>query len=90
LECGRLHRKQRDDLEQVVLNHVPQAASGLVEGTATLDTELLGHGDLHAGDVVPIPDRFEEGVGETEVEEVHDLLFAEEVIDAEDRVLRER
>src|SRR6185312_9022040 len=87
---GRLHREQRDDLEQVVLHHVPQAASGLVEGTAPLHPELLGQGDLDAGDVVPVPDRLEEGVGETEVKEVHDLLPAEKVVDTEDRGLRER
>jgi len=82
----------------VVFHHVPQAASGLVEGTATLHPELLGQGDLDAGDVVPVPDRFEEGVGETEVEEVHDLLSAEKVVDSlpkkvvdtEDRGLWER
>jgi hypothetical protein len=50
---------------------------------------LLGQRDLDAGDVVPVPDPLEEGVGETEVEEVHDLLPAEEMVDAEDRGLRE-
>jgi hypothetical protein len=74
----------------VVLDHVAQAPGGFVEGTSSLHPELLGQGDLDAGDVVPVPDRFEERVGETEVQEVHAFLFAEEVIDAEDRRFRER
>ncbi len=85
----RLHRQQRDDLEQVVLHHVAQAARAFVERAAALDAELLGQRDLHAGDVVAVPDRLEKGVGEAEVQDVHDRLLAQEVIDAEDRVLGE-
>jgi hypothetical protein len=32
-----LHREQRNDLEEVVRDHVAQAAGGLVEPAATLD-----------------------------------------------------
>src|SRR5665811_2386926 len=51
--------------------------------------EQFGDGGLDAGDVVAVPDRFQERVREPEVQQVHDLFLAEEVIDAEDRVLRE-
>jgi hypothetical protein len=54
-----------------------------------LDTEALGHGDLHALHVVPVPDRLEEGVVEPEQQQVLHRLLAEIVVDAEDRRLLE-
>ncbi len=86
---GRLHGEQRDDLEQVVLDYVAQAAGALVKGTAAVDAEILRQRHLDARDIVAVPDRFEERIGETEVEDVHDRLLAEEVIDAEDRIFGE-
>ncbi len=85
----RFHGEQGDDLKKVVLDHVAQAAGGLVERAAPLDAEVLGQRDLNAGHVVAVPDRLQEGVGKAEVEEVHDLLLAEEVVDAVDRILSE-
>ena len=73
----------------VVLDYVPQAAGALVEGTAAVDAEILRQRHLDARDIAAVPDRFEERIGETEVEDVHDRLLAEEVIDAEDRIVRE-
>ncbi|OIQ67084.1 hypothetical protein GALL_513420 [mine drainage metagenome] len=84
---GGFHRQQCNDLEQVVLHDIAQAAGAFIEGATTLDAEPLGQRDLHAGDVVAIPDRFEKGVGEAEVQEVHDCLLAQKVVDAEDRVI---
>src|ERR1700721_4054758 len=72
----------------VVLNHIAQTAGCLVKSASRANAELFTERDLDAGDVVAVPDRFEEGVGKTEVEDVHDRFFAEEVINAEDRVLR--
>ncbi len=86
----RLHRQQHHHLKEVVLHHVADRADLLVEGAAALHAEALGHGDLHAVDVVAVPDRLEEGVGEAEVDEVLHRLLAEEVVDAEHRGLRER
>jgi len=86
---GWLHREECDDLEEVVLDDVAEAACGFVEGAAVFDAEGLGEGDLDGGDVVAVPDGFEEGVGEAEVEDVHDRFLAEEVIDAEDGVFGE-
>src|SRR5581483_1619166 len=82
----RFHREERDDLEQVVLNHIAQTAGGLVEGAAAVHTEVFGERDLDARDIQAIPDRFEKRVGESEIEDVDDRLSSEEVIDAEDRV----
>ena len=78
---GRLHGKQRDDLEQVVLDHVADRADVVVEPPPALDTEGLSHGDLDPANVVPIPHGFEHGVGETEDHEVLDRFLAEEVVD---------
>ncbi len=85
----RFHGQERDNLEQVVLNHVAQAPRGLVEGAPPVHAELLGKGDLDTGDVVAIPDRFQERIGKAEVEDVHDRLLPQEMIDPEDRVLGE-
>src|SRR5262249_22710522 len=77
------------DLEQVVLDDVADRPGVVVELSAPLDAELLGHGDLHRVDVVAIPDRLEERVGEAEEEQVLDRVLAEVVVDAEDGFLGE-
>ena len=77
------------DLQQVILDHVANGAGFFVEGTAALNAEVFGHRDLHALDVLAIPDRLEDGVGEAEVEQVLHGRFAEIVVDAEDRRLVE-
>ena len=86
---GRLHRQQRDDLQQVVLEHVADRPDALVEAAPPLDADRLGHRDLHAAHVVPVPDRLEQHVREPEHEEVLDRLLAEVVVDAEDALLGE-
>ena len=68
----------------MVLHHVANGADLFVELTATLHAKVLGHRDLHARDMVPIPDRFEKGVGKPEIEQVLDRLLAQVMIDAED------
>src|SRR5207247_9427888 len=80
---GRFHGQERDNLEQVVLNHVAQAPRGLVKSAPAVYAELLGEGDLDAGDVVTIPDRFQERIGEAEVEDVPDRLPHQEMTDTE-------
>ena len=62
----RLHRQEAHHLQEVVLDDVADGARLLVELAAPLHTERLGHRDLHALDVVLVPDRLEEGVGEPE------------------------
>ena len=51
--------------------------------------ERLGHVDLDVVDVLAVPDRLEEAVGEAQGEDVLRRLLAEEVVDAEDLVLVE-
>ena len=70
-------------------HHVLEGAGGLVELDPVVDAERLGHVDLHVVDVVPVPDRLEEAVGEAEGQDVLRRLLAEEVVDAEDLILVE-
>ena len=85
----RLHGQQQQHVEQMVLDDVADGADLVVELAAALDAEILGHGDLHALDVIAVPDRLEEGVGEAEIEQVLDRFLAEIVVDAEDRLFVE-
>ena len=85
----RLHGKQCDHLEEMILDHVAQTAGRFVKGSAAFHSEILGQGYLDAGHIIAIPDRFQERIGEAEIEDIHDRLFSEEVIDAKDRVFRE-
>ena len=85
----RLHRHQRQHLEQVVLEDVAQRADRVVEPAPPLDAEVLAHRQLHVGDVLAVPDRLEDGVGEAQVGDVHHRLLAEEVVDPQDLVFVE-
>ena len=65
-------------------DHVAKGAGLLVELRPALDRDRLGHVDLHVADVLAVPDRFEQPVGETDREDVVDGLLAEEVVDPKD------
>ena len=84
-----LHGGEGEHLEQVGDHHVPVGAGGFVEARALLEAQRLRDVDLHVVDVVPVPDRLEEPVGEAEGEDVLRRLLAEEVVDAEDLLLVE-
>ena len=79
-----LHRDQRQQLEQVVLEDVAAGAGLLVERAAALDAQVLGHGDLDVVDVAPVPERLEDAVAEAEDQQVADRLLAQVVVDAVD------
>ena len=85
----RLHRGERDQLEQVVLEHVADRAGLLVERRAALDPDRLGDGDLHVVDELAVPDRLEDPVREPKREHVLHRLLAQVVVDAEDLALVE-
>ena len=72
----------------MVLDHVPDSASGVVEPAPGAYVERLSHRDLDTGDAVAVPERLDERVGEPEVEEVLHRPFAQEVVDPEDRRFR--
>ena len=48
---GRLHRRERHHLDEVVLDHVAQRADAVVVARPAFDTERLGDGDLDLVDV---------------------------------------
>ncbi len=78
---GGLHRRDRDDLHQVVDDDVAQRADGVVEVAAVGDAEPLGHRDLHAADVAAVPQRLDHRVGESQVQQLVDPHLPEEVVD---------
>ena len=71
-------------------DHVAIGAGRLVEVAALGQSEGLGHVDLDVVDVIAVPDRLEQSVGEAEGEDVLGRLLAEEMVDAEDLILIER
>ena len=67
------------------------SSSGLVvEPAAAGDVEFLRHRDLHEVDVIGVPDRLEKRVREAEVQQVLHRLLAEEMIDSENVLFREK
>src|SRR5205823_5108796 len=85
----RLHRRDPHELQQMVLEDVPDRARLLVVARAAFDPDRLGDGDLDVVDELAVPDRLEDAVREAQREHVLDGLLAEVVVDAEDLVLRE-
>ena len=86
----RLHRDDRENLKQVVLDHVAQCADAVIELAASFHAEFFRDGDLHALDPFASPDRFEQRVAEAQSEQVLHRLLAEIVIDPVDLLLVER
>ena len=86
----RLHRRHRQQLKHVVRHHVAQRAGLLVELAAVLDTDGLRDGDLNVIDLLPVPQRLEQAVGETQRHDVLDRFLAEEMIDPVDLMLLQR
>ena len=84
-----LHRGQRQQLQQVILDDVAGRADTVVVATAAAEADVLGHRDLDAVDVVVVPDRLVQLVGEAQRQDVLDRLLAEVVVDAEHRLLGE-
>ena len=81
-----LHGDQRQQLQQVVLDHVAGRADAVVVAGPAADADVLGHRDLHVVDVVGVPDRLEHRVGEPQRQDVLDGLLAQVVVDPEDRL----
>ena len=68
----------------MVDDDVAQRADRVVEVAAVLDAEVLRHRDLHALDVVPVPDRLEHRVREPQVEDLLEAHLPEVVVDPEE------
>ena len=70
----------------MVLDDVPGCADSVVVAGSAADAHVLGHGDLHVGDVVGVPNRLEHHVGEAQGKDVLHGLLAQIVVNAEDRI----
>ena len=78
---GRRGTRRASRLQQVVLHDVTYHAVLVKVASAPLDAKVLLEDDLHALDVLPVPDGLEADVGEAQHEEVHHELLAQVVID---------
>ena len=82
VEVGRrLHGRDAEQLQQMILEDVAQSAGGLVVLAAPFDPDIFRHRDLDVVDVAPVPDRLEDAVGEAEDQDILDGLLAQVVID---------
>ena len=73
----------------MVLDHVADHARVVVVPCPVAQGDLLRYGDLDVVDVVPVPDRLEDGVGESEDQQVLHGLLAQVVVYAVDLLLVE-
>ena len=89
-EAGGFDGDQREQLQQVILEHIAQNACPIVVAAAMLDIDLFGNRDLDMIDVIAIPDRLENRIGEAEEQDVLDGLFTEIMIDTVDLIFLER
>ena len=71
----------------MALEHVAKDAGVFVVGGAVADVEVFENGYLDVVDVVSVPEGFEDGVAESEDDQVLDGVFAEIVVDAKQLVL---
>jgi hypothetical protein len=78
-----------EDLQQVVLDHVPDGAGLVVEAAPVRDVERLGHRDLDALHAGPVQQRLDGRVREPDEHEAVDRFQAKPVVDAVDGVLGE-
>ena len=86
---GRLHRHHRQDLQKVVLEHVAHRAGTVVVTAPVFHADGFGGGDFHVVDVVPVPERLEQAVGEAQHQQVLHGFFAEVVVDTVNLVFEE-
>ncbi len=80
---GRFHRDEAEQLQEVILNHVPQGAGLFIIAGPGPDAFRFADGNLDMVDIFVVPDRLEDAVGEPDDHEVLDGLFAQIVVDAE-------
>src|SRR5215470_4335839 len=69
----------------MVLDDVADRSRLIVEAAAALDAEIFRHGDLHALDVVAVPERLHEGIGEAEDDHIVYRPLPQVMINSENR-----
>lgn len=83
----RLHCYEGEQLEHMVLDHIPNGSRFLIIRTATLKTNIFGDRDLDVINIASIPDRLKDPVCQAEDEDILHGLFAEVVVNTVDLVL---
>src|SRR6185437_4895323 len=68
----------------MVLKHIPDRARRIVKSASPRDAKRLRHGDLHAMNIVAIPDWFKECVGKAEEKQILHGFLAKVMVNAED------
>src|SRR5581483_4854898 len=76
----RVHRDDGEQLQQVVLEHVPQTARLLIVPAPMLHAERLRRRDLDMIHIAAVPDRLDDRVGEAEREDILHGLLAKIVV----------
>ena len=72
----------------MVLHDVANRPHFFIKAAAALDTETFGHRDLHARDIVAVPNGFEKRIGKTEIQEILYGFLSKKMIDSENGRLR--
>src|ERR1700678_3589569 len=73
----------------MILDHVANSATLIIDVTPSGNAEGLSHCDLHVIDVITIPYRFKKGVRKAKEVQILDRLFAKKMIDSKYRRFRE-
>src|SRR5436190_23429788 len=87
---GGFHRDISHHLKKMILHYVADGADLFVESAPALDSEIFGHGYLHAFDMRAIPKRLEHRIAKTEEQHAMHRLLAEVMVYAEDVLFIER
>src|SRR5262249_16899034 len=59
----RFHRREREQLNQMIRNHVTEGAGSFIERSAVFNSDRFGCGDLHVIDVSAVPEWLDDAVG---------------------------
>lgn len=81
---GAIHRHERKNLQEMVLEHIPEGSEAVVIASPASDSHVLAGGYLNVVDVLVIPNRLVDSVREAEGEDVLDRLLPDIVIDPVD------
>src|SRR5208337_5284516 len=69
----------------MILDDVADRSGLIVEAAAALDAEIFRHRNLHALDVVAVPERLHEGIGEAEDDHIVYRPLPQVMINSENR-----
>src|SRR5689334_12229202 len=73
----------------MILNHVTDRTGFIIKSAPALDPEVFRHGDLHAFDMVAVPEGLQERVREAEKKHVMHGPLPKVMVNAKDRLLVE-